>query len=257
MSNKINVTSLASSSKGNCYHIKSGSDEILIDAGISAKCICDGLSSIGTCIDNIKAIFVTHEHIDHVKGLFVLTKKRDIPIHMMRATAEEFLRKHPECERIIAHDDYFVCRLGNMKIGSFFSSHDSADCVGYTVETDEDKFGLATDTGYIDRAAVNALLKCNSVVLESNYDEKMLINGSYPEDLKIRIKSSTGHLSNYDCAAFARFLAENGTKNFMLGHLSEENNTPEIALNITTRALANFEDVVVKVASVNTPTELI
>lgn len=257
MSNKINVTSLASSSKGNCYHVKSGDTEILIDAGISAKCICDGLCSIGTSIDNIQAIFITHEHIDHVKGLCVLTKKRSIPVHMMKATSAEFLKKHPDYTGAVEHDTHFVCTVGNMKITAFFSSHDSADCVGYTVETDCDKFGIATDTGYIDRAAVTALLKCNSVVLESNYDEKMLLNGTYPEDLKIRIKSSTGHLSNYDCAAFARFLAENGTKNFMLGHLSEENNTPEIALNITTRALKGFDNVVIKVAAVNTPTILI
>lgn len=257
MSNNIKVTSLASSSKGNCYHIKSGENEILIDVGISAKGICDGLCSIGTSIDNIKAIFITHEHIDHVKGLCVLTKKRNIPVHMMKATAVEFSKKHPEYVGAFEHDTHFVCDVGNMKIRSFFSSHDSADCVGYTVETDCDKFGLATDTGYIDKEAVNALLNCNSVVLESNYDEKMLLNGTYPEDLKIRIKSSTGHLSNYDCAAFARFLAEHGTKNFMLGHLSEENNTPEIALNITSRALKDFENIVIKVAAVNTPTMLI
>jgi phosphoribosyl 1,2-cyclic phosphodiesterase len=130
-------------------------------------------------------------------------------------------------------------------------------CVGYTVEYGDDKFGIATDLGYVDKCAVESLLGCNSVVLESNYDEKMLMNGSYPHDLKLRIKSHTGHLSNYDCAAFARLLAENGTKNFMLGHLSEENNTPDIALNVTSRALKGFDDIVLKVAAVKTPTILI
>ena len=99
------------------------------------------------------------------------------------------------------------------------------------------------------KEVVTSLMYCNSVVLESNYDETKLANGSYPESLKCRIRSAQGHLSNYDCAALARFLAEHGTKNFMLGHLSEENNTPDLAMNITSRALAGFEDVVLKVAS--------
>jgi phosphoribosyl 1,2-cyclic phosphodiesterase len=116
------------------------------------------------------------------------------------------------------------------------------------VETEKDKFGIATDMGYVDRLAIEALKNCRSVILESNYDEKKLKCGCYPELLKQRILSSKGHLSNYDCAAFARFLAENGTKNFMLGHLSEENNTPELAFNVTSRALKGFDDVTLKVA---------
>lgn len=257
MDDQIKVTSLASSSKGNCYHLKSGNTEILIDAGISAKCIRDGLNAIGTDISNVKAIFITHEHIDHVKGLCVLAKKHSMPIHMTRRSADEYEKKYGKIFTIVRHENDFSCTIDGIKINSFFSSHDSVSCVGYTVESKNDKFGLATDTGYVDRAAVDALLKCNSVVLESNYDEKMLMNGSYPEELKARIKSSTGHLSNYDCAAFARYLAEYGTKHFMLGHLSEENNTPEIAFNVTSRALAGFDGITLKIAAVHTPTDLI
>ncbi len=249
MNEKISVTSLAASSRGNAYYLKCGSAELLIDAGISAKCICDRLRALGTDIANINAIFITHEHIDHVKGLEVLSKKYNTPIHMTTPSAIEYLFKYPETRNIIEHDVNYICKVGNLTVKSFFSSHDSCACVGYTFETEGDKFGIATDMGYIHKAAVDALRGCRSVILESNYDEKRLENGSYPQILKDRIRSDCGHLSNYDCAAFARFLAEQGTKNFMLGHLSEENNTPEIAFNITSRALAGFDGITLKVAS--------
>ncbi len=249
MNENISVTSLAASSSGNSYYLKCGTTEILIDAGISAKSICDKLRNLGTDIANINAIFITHEHIDHVKGLAVLSKKCNIPIHMTTPSAIEYTHKHPETQNIVEHDLNYCCKVGNLTATSFFSSHDSCACVGYTFESADDKFGIATDMGYIDNAAVNALRGCRSVVLESNYDGKMLENGCYPLILKDRIRSDCGHLSNYDCAAFARFLAERGTKNFMLGHLSDENNTPEIAFNITSRALAGFENVTLKVAS--------
>lgn len=254
MNEMISVTSLAASSRGNAYYLKFGKTELLIDAGISAKCICDRLNAIGTDICRLQGIFVTHEHIDHVKGLAVLSKKCDAPIHMTFPSAEEYLGKYPETKNIVAHPQNYVTELDGLTVRSFFSSHDSRACVGYTFETDADKFGIATDTGYVDKAAVEALTSCRSVVLESNYDGKMLENGGYPPILKDRIRSDTGHLSNYDCAAFARFLAERGTKNFMLGHLSEENNTPELAYNVTSRALAGFEDIVLKVASRKEPT---
>ena len=254
MKEKISVISLAASSKGNAYYLKSGNTEILIDAGISAKCICDKLNAMGTDISNIKAIFITHEHIDHVKGLAVLSRKHPIPIHMTEPSAVEYLFKYPDTLNIVEHEVAYTCKVGEITVKSFFSSHDSIACVGYTFETADDKFGLATDLGYIHRAAVEALIDCRSVVLESNYDDKKLENGSYPQILKDRIRSEKGHLSNYDCAAFARYLAENGTRNFMLGHLSEENNTPEIAFNITSRALADFEGINLKVVSRNETT---
>ena len=249
MKKTFSITALAASSSGNAYYIKCGSTEMLIDAGISAKGICDKLHLIGTDISNIKAIFVTHEHIDHVKGLAVLSKKCTAPIHMPAPSANEYLSKYPQTHNVVAHDVGYSCDVGGIKVTSFFTSHDSCACVGYTFETEDDKFGIATDMGYIHRAAVEALTSCRSVVLESNYDEKKLECGSYPPPLKDRIRSNMGHLSNYDCAAFARYLAERGTKNFMLGHLSEENNDPDIALNITSRALKDFGDIVIKVAS--------
>ena len=255
METNISITALAASSNGNSYYIKSGNTEILIDAGISAKCICDRLKAIGTDISNICGIFVTHEHIDHVKGLAVLSKKHPIPIHMTRPSAKEYrLKNGLGCENLVEHELDYEISVGGLEVRSFFSSHDSCACVGYTVSSADDRFGIATDLGYIDRAAVDALSGCRSVVIESNYDEKMLENGIYPPILKARIRSDKGHLSNYDCAAFARYLAERGTKNFMLGHLSEENNTPDIAFNVTSRALSGFDGLTLKVAAAREPT---
>ncbi len=254
MDRKISVTSLSSGSSGNVTYIRAGDTEILIDAGISAKGICCALNEIGTDISNIKAIFVTHEHIDHVKGLTTLSKHSTVPIHMTKESADEYARKHTELRNIIIHDKSYECRLGDILVRSFFSSHDSCACVGYTIETESDKFGIATDMGYVDRSAVEALKNCRSVIIESNYDEKKLRGGNYPEQLKYRIMSAKGHLSNYDCAAFAKYLAENGTKNFMLGHLSEDNNTPELAYNVTSRALSSFKDITLKIAARKEPT---
>lgn len=248
MDKKITVISLSSGSDGNATYIKAGQTEILIDVGISARCICNSLKEIGTDISNIKAVFITHEHTDHVKGLDTLSKQTRLPVHMTKASADEYTRKHTCFGNIVTHENNYEYVIGDITVRSFFASHDSCACVGYTVETEGDKFGIATDTGYVDKLAIEALKNCRSVILESNYDEKKLKCGCYPELLKHRIMSSKGHLSNYDCAAFARFLAENGTKNFMLGHLSEENNTPELAYNITSRALSGFEDVLLKVA---------
>lgn len=249
MSERISVTSLAASSAGNAYYLKYGDVELLIDAGISAKCICDKLKELGTDIGKIRAIFVTHEHIDHVKGLEVLSKRCQAPIYMTRLSANEYLSRHPYTNNIIKADSDIDVVLDGLRVRSFFASHDSCSCVGYVFETESDRFGIATDTGYVAKAAVEALVGCSSVVLESNYDEKRLESGPYPQHLKDRIRSNKGHLSNYDCAALARYLAERGTRNFMLGHLSNENNTPEIALNVSSRALAGFEGIVLKVAS--------
>lgn len=254
MNTKISVTSLFASSSGNAIYVKSGNTELLIDAGVCAKSICSALHGIGTDISNIQGIFITHEHSDHIKGLTVISKKYGTPIHMTEKSAAEYLYKNPKPQNFNVHKQDYEYSLGNITIRSFFSPHDSAACVGYIVETPDDKFGIATDMGYVDRAAVNALLGCNSVILESNYDQKMLENGEYPYSLKQRIMSARGHLSNYDCAAFARYLAERGTKNFMLSHLSTENNTPDIAFNISSRALADFDGITLKVAEKDKPT---
>lgn len=257
MDNKINVVSLASGSSGNATYVRCGETEILIDAGISCKRLCASLLEIGTDIKNIAAVLVTHEHIDHVKGLDVLSRKIGTPVHIVDASCTEYARKYKcDASSFNVHTLGYELDIGSLHISSFYSPHDSAACVGYRIESENDSFGLATDLGYVDKDAVDHLLGCKKVILESNYDEKMLMNGPYPPSLKQRIMSEKGHLSNYDCAALALFLAERGTGSFLLAHLSEENNTPEIAFNVSSRALAGH-GVALNVADRYSPTYLI
>lgn len=250
MNKPIKIVSIASGSSGNSLFVEAGNTSILIDAGVSAKKICQGLEKIGKSPSDIKAVFITHEHIDHVNGLEVFSKKSDFTVYMTEKSATEYYRKNKLFCDIKAEKAGFEVSVGDLHIKSFESPHDSVCCVGYTVESADDKFGLATDLGEITKDTVANLVSSRQVLLESNYDIEMLKNGPYERYLKERIGSKFGHLSNIDCAAFSKYLAERGTKNFLLGHLSKENNTPDLAYNYTKAALSGCgEYIKLKVAS--------
>ena len=255
------VYTLASSSKGNSVYVKLGEDEILIDAGISCKRVCDALISVGSDIANIKAIFVTHEHSDHVSGLEIIAKKYKIPIHITEPSARAYLRsaktEHMAAVSVI-HPLLFTEQVGALTVRSFATSHDSAASVGYIVTdgTYEHTLALATDIGCITDEVSDALTGCENVILESNHDENMLLCGPYTYDLKRRILSPCGHLSNEAAAAFVSRLVSAGTKRILLAHLSEENNMPEIAYQ-TSFCTLDKKDVFLGVASPNVPTRLV
>jgi phosphoribosyl 1,2-cyclic phosphodiesterase len=254
----ITAYTLFSSSSGNCLYVKTPDAEILIDAGVSARAVEKSLLTIGSSLSNIRAIFVTHEHVDHVKGLEVISKKHHIPTHMVSASARAMIRD-PESSLLrdlYLHPPVYSVRLGETVISSFPTPHDSAASVGYTVEYEGEKFGLATDIGHITSEIATALTGADAVVLESNHDVDMLMMGPYPYPLKRRVLSDTGHLSNASCAAFAKSLAESGTKHFVLAHLSKENNYPPTANIVTREALTNFKDITLAVASPDMPTEV-
>ncbi len=239
MPGQFAVYTLFSGSSGNAVYIKYGSAEILIDAGVSAKAICEALCGIGTNIDNIAAIFVTHEHIDHVRGLAVLTKKHPIPVYMTAGVLQSCIAD-PACplgqlSHAMAAGDALA--IGEMLITSFPTPHDSAESVGYTVRTPLGTVGLATDIGHLTPAVKKSLLDCDHVILEANYDEHMLMTGPYPYPLRMRIASDIGHLSNSESAVFASALAQHGTKSILLAHLSKENNSPDLAYAVVRREL--------------------
>ena len=250
--NRIKITSLYSGSSGNATLVQTDSATILIDAGKSARALCNALRQAGSDPERIDAVFITHEHTDHISALEVLLKKHKIPVHMTAQSAHfvSFCRYPRLCENIIAHPPVFEEKIGDVIVRSFVLSHDSAMCVGYRIETDFGYvFGHATDTGCVTDGMCDCLDGCTSVLLESNHDIDMLRFGPYPPELKKRILSRHGHLSNDDCATFAVRLAENGTKNFMLAHLSEENNTPDYAIRTVGNALSHFEGTSLFVAS--------
>lgn len=257
------VYTLFSGSSGNCVYIKSGETEILIDAGMSARAIKAALNAIGTDISAIDAIFITHDHIDHVKALDVLMKKYDIPVHMTAETAEVCIHDTESglARNAVLHTPEFTYDLKNMSILSFRTPHDSAMSVGYIIDTVGGKrIGLATDIGYVSDDMKRLMRGCSAVILEANYDEFMLMNGPYPYNLKKRIQSDRGHLSNAESAGFAVELAAAGVRDIMLAHLSKENNTPELAYGSVYMELSRcgFENSVnIVVADRSRPTKFI
>lgn len=250
---------LYSGSSGNCIYVKTPDGEFLFDAGVSARAVEKGLNAIQSSLSHIQAIFVTHEHSDHTKGLEVISKKHHIPTHMITASARASIR-NPEASLLndlYLHPTAFTVRFGDTTIRSFPTPHDSAASVGYTVEYKQkgskEKFGLATDIGHITDTITSALAGSDSVIIEANHDVNMLFSGPYPYHLKLRIRSEKGHLSNEDCAAFAKFLAKSGTKHFVLAHLSKENNFAPIAESTVRTALSGFKGIRLAVALPDTP----
>jgi len=250
--NRIKIVSLYSGSAGNATLIESDKTSILIDAGKSSRALCNALRQAGSDPERLDAVFITHEHTDHVSALEVFLKKYRVPVHMTNVSASGISQyRSPRLfENVVAHTPRFEVRIGDLTVRSFVLSHDSAMCVGYRVEADFGYvFGSATDTGYVTNGMKDALIGCDSVIIESNHCVDMLCKGPYPAELKRRILSQYGHLSNDDCAAFASYLAKNGTKKFMLAHLSEENNTPENAIRTVGKALSHYADTSLYVAS--------
>lgn len=244
--NNYTICNLYSGSGGNSTFISACGKNILIDAGKSAKALSCSLRSIGVDVDDIDAIFVTHEHNDHVSALQTLSHKHNIPIHIQLASAQKFngLCDKALCNCLVIHKEAdFEVSLGEVTVTSFPTPHDSRGSVGYRITfcdgEEEISLAYATDLGKVTDAVSKNLCGCESVVIESNHDPEMLMSGPYPYDLKMRIRSGKGHLSNSDCAALASYLCGNGTKNIMLAHLSEENNTPALAFNETYAAIAD------------------
>ena len=236
MKESISIIPLFSGSTGNCTYICAGGKRILIDAGVSAKRISMGLEHVGCSLTDIDAIFVTHEHRDHIAALPVLCKRCSATVHM----TEESYRHSALDVPVTTHQTVYTVELGGIKVNSFPLSHDSACCVGYTVEAENRRIGFMTDTGFVTDEAAYALCGCETVVIECNHDPIMLKSGPYPYYLKQRIAGKGGHLSNGDCADFCAFLAGRGPHEFYLAHLSRENNQPDIAYAAVAKRLTNM-----------------
>ncbi|MBQ7906855.1 MAG: MBL fold metallo-hydrolase [Clostridia bacterium] len=249
----LEAYTLYSGSSGNCIYVKGKDAQLLFDAGKSARAIQTALASINTDLSKIDAIFVTHEHGDHVGGLEMISKKHRIPVHITAPSYANYVREGTYLSQVAAvHDVVYGALVGGLKIYSFPIPHDAAQNVGYIIEdSDGDRVGIATDIGFVTEDIVKHLTGCPSVIIESNHDIKMVKSGPYPAFLKERILSKRGHLSNDECSRLCVHLAQNGTNHIGLAHLSRENNTPLLAYSKTKDALNEngYGDVCLRVAS--------
>lgn len=233
---------LFSSSRGNAVFVGNSQRGILIDCGVSLRRLESALKLNGLDMSAVKAVFITHEHSDHIKGLPVLTKKHSLSVYAQASTLRKLLNENLIHENSQALEIDISAELFDMKITAFDTPHDAQQSCGYRVDfADGSSCAVCTDLGCVTEAVDNAVLGTGTVLLESNYDEDMMLFGSYPRYLKQRICSERGHLSNIASAEQALRLIENGTRNIILGHLSQENNTPELAEKTVTDRLAGFK----------------
>lgn len=229
---------ICSSSSGNSTFIGTRGHGILVDVGCSFRALKNSLDLIDTRMEDIEAIFITHEHIDHIKALEQIIKHTKIPIFAPLLSTEAMKNEG----KIPFEAQIFDIREGyksaSFEVSCFKTSHDTMDSVGVKVAFNNELFAVCTDTGYVTDEMRSALKGCTTVLIESNYDETMLRkNPNYSASLKRRILSDHGHLCNEDCAAFCETLVRSGTRHLILGHLSQENNTPATAKMCTGRYL--------------------
>lgn len=244
----MRLCSIASGSSGNCIYIGSEETHVLVDAGISCKRIEAGLKKAELTGKDISGLFITHEHSDHIQGLGVLTRRYGIPIYATRGTIEGILQgvknlgeiKEELFHEVNVDEDF---QLGDLTIHPFRISHDAKEPCGYRFESEGRKAAIATDMGTFNPYIVENLQGMNAVLLEANHDVRMLQAGPYTYALKQRILSDRGHLSNDNTGLLLNKILHDDLKHILLGHLSKENNMPELA----------FETVKLEINAADTP----
>lgn len=225
------VTALNSGSNGNCYYVGNSQEAVLIDAGISCRETEQRMKRLELSMHKVKAIFVSHEHTDHVRGVYRISKKYNIPIYVTEGTLQKspFGYDNP-LNKII--QSYEKISIGNLQITAFPKFHDANDPHSFIIEQDDLCVGVFTDIGEACTHVVDNFKKCHAIFLEANYDTDMLMNGPYPYYLKNRIRSGRGHLSNKQALDLFLEHRSEGLSHVFLSHLSKENNDPQLALDL-------------------------
>ena len=221
----------ASSSSGNCALLRGGGVNLLIDAGISMKRIRMHLRSLGLDLGDLRGVLVTHEHSDHVSALPMLSKYTELPFYLSPGTGEALLREG-KCagKNLRPLGEGLSFDLGELRLMGVPLMHDAAQPIGWRIEGEKGAMAVLTDLGKVTEGVLDAAKGCRFAVVECNHDVELLRRGPYPPSLQRRILGNRGHLSNEAGARLARHLAENGAEQLLLGHLSKENNRPELAL---------------------------
>ncbi len=225
----MKLCALSSGSNGNAILVYTEQSTLLVDAGISARRICEGMQQLGLSPRQLDGILITHDHSDHISGLRVLLRRTEAPVYATEETAAE-LAQALDCSsrlRIIHPLEPLV--LGQLTLLPFPTSHDTGGSIGCTISACGRKCAIVTDSGHITETIRRCVYGAHLALVESNYDPEWLAHGPYPHYLKARIGGDCGHLSNEDCGAFCCELSAHGTEKLVLGHLSEQNNSPQRA----------------------------
>jgi phosphoribosyl 1,2-cyclic phosphodiesterase len=226
----VQICALASGSNGNCYYVGNEQEAILVDIGLSNREFTRRMQEAGLSLKKVKAIFISHEHTDHMKGLRVVTQMNNIQGFITHKTYEN-ARKDYRSGNVKLFSPGDTITIGNIKIHSFSKQHDAVDPVSFRVEIGGHNIAVLTDLGIVTSEVLNQMKFCNAAFLESNYDEEMLLNGRYPAFLKQRVSSDKGHLSNNQAFELVKSLNGSPLKTIFLSHISADNNTIDLALN--------------------------
>ncbi|MBB6272957.1 phosphoribosyl 1,2-cyclic phosphodiesterase [Pedobacter cryoconitis] len=229
--NPLFITSLNSGSNGNCYYVGNAKEAVLIDAGISCRETEKRMLRLGLSMGKIKAIFISHEHGDHIRGLTVMAKKYRIPVYITPGTIGNSKLKLPE-DLVNSFTSHQVVEIGSLQITCFPKIHDAAEPHSFMVSCEDIKVGVFTDLGIVCEQLTHHFKQCDAAFLETNYDEELLQQGNYPYYLKKRISDGFGHLSNKQ--ALELFINSRPARltHLLLAHLSKDNNNPVLVENL-------------------------
>ena len=248
----MKICTLASGSSGNSLYLESQRSKILIDAGVSLRRISRSLQSLGTSVEEIDAVVLSHEHGDHSRAV----AKMETPVYVCGSAAEVLRDRVADLREFDSETPF---RVKDLLVTPFSVSHDARDPVGFTVSDGRSRIGAVTDIGRVTRLVVESLRNCDALVIESNHDREMLLEGPYPWDLKQRIGGGDGHLSNEESAELLGAVLHEGLRHVVLAHLSRSNNTPERALAASREILRErgAEHIALRVAPRNEISEVL
>ncbi|MBQ9236908.1 MAG: MBL fold metallo-hydrolase [Prevotella sp.] len=262
----LKFLSVGSGSSGNCYYLQTANDAMLIDSGVGIRTIKKYLHDYGLSLSSVNRILITHDHADHIKSVGVLSSEYNIPVYATNEVHGGIERNYCVPKKVPVDNRKLIEKGERVKLGDFYVTpfavpHDSAGNVGYRIEAEGVVFCLMTDVGHVTEEMQQYIGEANYLVLEANYDQEMLHNGSYPQHLKVRIDGPTGHLSNRDCAEAIANYATAELRHVWLCHLSEENNHPVLALKTVEQVLRSYgivmgKDFMVEDLKRKTPSQL-
>ena len=253
---KMNFSVLGSGSKGNSLYIQSGTTSILIDAGFSGKEIAKRLAVHNRDMTDLDGLFLTHEHGDHIRGAGVVSRRCRLPVYANEGTYRGSDTKLGKVYKRVEFETGKLVQLKDLAIRPFRISHDTLDPVGFLVSDSTVTIACCTDIGTVSKLVASRLSNCDALILEFNHDPQMLKTGPYPLSLQQRVRSSQGHLANEDAASFLKTLLHDRLQYVILAHLSETNNTAELALKSAGSIIPDEHPCHFHVAAQNIPSNL-